>query len=734
MLKKPGNTKTVFLLILTLSTAARVLLSVFPKSASIYNDELFYLELAQNIWQKGAATVYTMPLHFSKLLYPLLLAPFYAIRDGVLRTNLLSAFNALLVSSSLIPGYLLAKRTLKKTGHITFALLFLALSPNLFLSMTFMAENLYYPLLLWGFYAAWRYLSSENKKPVHAFLLGLLAFALYFAKEVGAAWAAGLAAALLAGRMGNKKGRKEVFLPLGLYLLGFVVPYLILRFTLLSGMGYSYSTQASFSNLTNASQLLYFLYAAGMMLLFFLVSVLYFPVILPMIRFKKLSPAKQGLLVLAVSYTVIVAAGMAFGVSLFSDYPRIDLRVHLRYFLGAAFPFLLLALPLAEEAEPLTKKSPLLWHTVTFIGLLLVFLILPTVGSLVDLPALYFTTYMGRTLRWQWLWKLAPAAVLAGVLLLWNKKRKQAFACLLSLLLLFALASDVLFVKNGKKDMIVTDPALLEEAKAMDQYLDTAPGTTLVLAETPFVPELRLLNTVSDDDYAFATYKAVRETALKEDVPDPQKLSYTAQPLPNPIPEFTGSETYDNLSSVDQVVCIGKASLLDESQYEDVTPANVSSMTVLKAKDKNALALRDLLAYTLGEQILFYGEDPAFVCYRPMGFSSPEDSWCWTDGKEASLTLRPQIQQPTDLEADWSWLMVHGEQPCQVYANDTLVLDEIATTDEHYYLFTIPKEAWPDGTLTLCFLFPEASPPGTSDTRELAVAFESLTLTEKEND
>ena len=734
MLKKLGNTKIIFLLILSVSTAVRVLLSLFPKTACVYNDELFYLELAQNIWNRGSFTVYTTPLHFTKLLYPLLLSPFYAVKDGALRVQLISAFNALLLSSSLIPGYLLAKRTLKKTSHITFVILFLALSPNLLFSVTFMAENLYYPLLLWGFYAAYRFFTSDSQKPLHAFFLGVLAFLIYFAKEVGAAYAAAVAAALLAGRMGNKKGRKEVYLPLGLYLLGILVPYLLLRFTLLSGMGYSYSAQVSFSNLSGAPQLLYLLYAAGMMLLFFLVSTLYLPVMLPLLSFKKLSPAKQRLLVLAAAYTVLVAGGVAFGVSLFSDFPQINLRVHLRYFLGAAFPFLLLALPLAEKAEPVGKRSRLLWHTAVFAGLCVIFLILPKYASLIDAPALQAVRRLGSSTLRLWVWKLAPAALLGLILLLWNKKRRQAFAGLLGLLLVFEVCSGICFYRDAKKDE-TTDPALLAEVKILDNYLDTVEGTALVLTDSPFDPALRLLNTVSDNDYAAATNTSVRSTALQDGVPDPRRLSWKEEPLLNPVGEFAEKTTY-NLSEVTRVITIGKNKLLDQEQYEDVTPQGVTSFTVLLPKDTTVLSIRDLLSYIPGEEILFWGGNPDYVLYRPNGFSSPEAEWCWTEGKEASLTLRPQTKsgQPEDLDASWSWKMTHGDQPCQVYANDTLILDDIATTEDAYCFFTIPKEAWPDGTLTLRLLFPPASSPGANDTRELAVAFDSLTLTEKETE
>ena len=274
-----------FLLVLTMTTLVRVVLSAFPKTAATCYDELFYLELSQNIFLRGAVNVYGAPLSFTKLLYPLLLSPFHAVADGVLRTRLISVFNALLVSSALVPGYLLARRVLKKTWQITLALLFLALSPNLLFSVTFMAENLYYPLLLWAFYAFYRYISSESRRPLHAALLGLLAYLLYFTKEAGAGWVFAAGAALLADaagrknwengeKKGKKNSRRDAFLSLGCYLLGVAVPWLLLRLTLLSGLGYSYARQASLSNLSDASHIMFFLYATGFMLLYFVLSLL----------------------------------------------------------------------------------------------------------------------------------------------------------------------------------------------------------------------------------------------------------------------------------------------------------------------------------------------------------------------------------------------------------------------------------------------------------------------------
>ena len=269
MPRKLNKTTSFFLLLLFASSVIRVLLSAFPKSAVTYNDELFYLELAQNLFRHGTLTVYNTPLHFTKLLYSMLLAPFYAVKDSVLRIRLISALNVLLTSSSLVPGYLLSRRILKKPWQIACVLLLLAVSPNLFFSLTFMAENLYPPLFLWGVYAAYRYFASETRSPLRAFLLGLLAFLLFFAKEVGAAYIAAVAVALLADRNGQKKSRKSYLGSLGCYLLGVVIPYMLLSMAFFRGTGSIYSLQLSKAVLSDWPHIRFFLAACGRMLLEF---------------------------------------------------------------------------------------------------------------------------------------------------------------------------------------------------------------------------------------------------------------------------------------------------------------------------------------------------------------------------------------------------------------------------------------------------------------------------------
>ena len=734
MLKKENRTLTLaFLLILISSAVIRVILSIFPKSAYTYNDELFYLELSQNLFLRGSLTVYGSPIHFTKLLYSVILAPFYAVSDGVLRTQLISGFNALLISSSLIPGYLLARRILKKNWQIILALLFLALSPNLLFSITFMSENLYYPLLLWAFYAAYNYLASGERKPLKAFLLGVLAFLLYFTKEVGGAWIIAAGAALLLD-CAEKASRKNALRSFGCFLLGFLVPFLFLRFIVLRDLSYSYSNQASLANLSSPSQILYFLYAALLMLLYFVVSLLFIPAAAPVVYRKQLSAAERHLLILSGIYAVIVSVGIAFGVSLSNDYPQADLNIHLRYFIGAAFPFLLLSFSLLDKEEPFSWKGPLVRAAAGFaIIFLLTLAFPPNSGSVVDHPVLFFTRLIQDSVLWSWLSKGILVLLILIMLILWSKKRKLAFVCLLlPVTLALELFSGILFTQTLTEEEAIQDADFLSEVKQLDTFLDSADGPVLMLAESAGDPQLKLTNTVLDDDYYFTTISSIKDFTEKSENAALVQADLSTHPLPHPYVEYAPSPAYESISEISWIVSLGDQDVLDSSRNKEITPDGLTSFHIYQAQDPSHLALLGPITYTLGDPILFYGTKPSFKKYQPTGFSGTEDGYTWTDGTEASLTLVPNTDKPYNLSAHWTWRWSMGPQICQLFANDVLLGDVEIYQGETELYFYIPDYAYEDtGILNLRFLFPTASSTET-DSRQMAFAFETLTLEAEE--
>ena len=179
--RAPAGVRLFFWVLLAVSAAVRCVLACFPKAAYTYADELVYLELAQNIWLRGSLSLLHAPTNFSKILYPLLISPFYAITAPESRSIAISIFNALLTSSALIPGYLLARKFLRKPGQICAALLALALAPELMFSMTYMAECLYIPLALWVLLFFVSAFENGLPSPARSAAGGGLLFLLYLA-------------------------------------------------------------------------------------------------------------------------------------------------------------------------------------------------------------------------------------------------------------------------------------------------------------------------------------------------------------------------------------------------------------------------------------------------------------------------------------------------------------------------------------------------------------------------
>lgn len=710
-----------FVLLLVASTAVRVIVSVFPKTAMTYNDELFYLEIAQNLWLKGSVTVYSAPIRFTKILYSVLIAPFCAVTDGVLRTQLISGFNALLLSSALIPGWLLARRMLKNNLHTAFSMLFLALSPNLLLSLTFMAENLYCPLLMWGLYALYRFLTAKRPRPVYALLLGALAYLLYFTKESGAAFLLGLAVMFVAVRS---------FASLGLSLLGFVLPWLAVKLLVFRDVGYTYAAQASFSGLSTASQLMFLLYGCLITALFFLVSSLWFPVAVPLLRRRELPQRERSLLVFSAGYTAALIVGIAYAVLLNDGDLTAFPRIHLRYLIGGAWPFLLLFLQGFETEDRSFSGKPFRIWTLLFSAAILLFLFIPHRGSLVDYPVLHFFEILrAGTPLLTWLCKgFAILLILAVFFFLYRGKRKAGLSVLMSVFLVFEVVSGVQFYRTAVREEKIRDPELLSEVRQLDQIMDHLGPNVLVATPSNHNLSLKLLNTVSNDDYAVAETDALLRLFQEQEHSAFDPFVLPPQSVPVPYVKFAVTAGYD-LPSLDYIVTVGEWRLIDPEMNEEITPEGMKSFRVYQSKDPSRLNLLNPMIYRPGEQILFYGDRPLFRSFAPAGFSGTETGWTWSAGNEASLTLRPLAGNRSGLTATWTWKMTNGEQPCEIYANDLPVASETLSEQEKSMNLWIPAECYADtGLLTLRFVFPEAREPGNGDHRQLAVAFESLIL------
>ncbi len=110
-------------------------------------DELIYSELAKSIAATGALRVRDHATALYSIVYPVLIAPAWWASSLDVTYSVARALNAILMASSAVPLYLLARRVVSTTGAITAEALTL-LMPAFVYTGTLMTENAFLPAFL----------------------------------------------------------------------------------------------------------------------------------------------------------------------------------------------------------------------------------------------------------------------------------------------------------------------------------------------------------------------------------------------------------------------------------------------------------------------------------------------------------------------------------------------------------------------------------------------------------
>lgn len=131
----------------------------------------------------------------------------------------------------------------------------------------------------------------------------------------------------------------------------------------------------------------------------------------------------------------------------------------------------------------------------------------------------------------------------------------------------------------------------------------------------------------------------------------------------------------------------------------------------------------------LGKQLL----PDDIMAYIESGFSHSEHTHIWTADSEAVLEFNMN-DTFSDLRLDLCYGTYNGSQPVKIYANNVLISEFEANGNEEKSII-IPSECVKEGKLRLQFQFTnEISPaevdPNNKDSRKLALAFYSLTLSD----
>ena len=717
----------LFFIILFVSAAVRCVISAFPK-VPVYQDEVLNLEIAQNIWLNGSASLFQAQPHYSKLLYPLFLAPFYAIGNGSFRLIAISVFNAILISSSLIPAYLLARRVLRNPRHVFLALMVLAVSPNLLFSVSYLSENLYYPLLLWGIYAVCRVFSSENRNSASAILLGILSVLLYLTKETGMAFFFSVLALYCYTWAAEGKSHGKTILHMALYLAASLLPWVILRFVLFRAPDYFYERTLLVDHLTTTPLFFFLFFAALLIALFFTVSLFALPVLVPLSRFGVCPSKERKLMFFAAMYVVFASLGVSGGILVFSNAGNPTPPLFLQYLMPAFFPFLLLFLNNTQlNPEDEKKQNRLLIILCSLCAAVTVVLLyIPEFASPLDSPVLSVFRPVSITVISSWVMKGSILVIISLLLVLFLKRKKTGAMITLSLLFILSAANNCLLLPSIRDTWASNDSESAVDWQTLDTFLEKLDGNILLIADDPDSCSIRGMNALVKKDFYIATPDAVRDVG-KTGTP-PGQLLLSRSGLPTPWPELYGSESVP-CDHIDYLICADEIpSFLIPESYSDITPSDIHGCSILSVSDHSVLSMYDPLTYTINEELSFYGSSPTFRNFLYSGFSGTEETHTWSEGNEAVLVLSPDVENPVPLSARLTWFMKIGSQSCLIYSGDTLLFDGLLP-DDGELIFTVPAESYDEyGRIHLRFVFPDAAQPNIEDTRLLALGFRTLTL------
>ena len=139
-------------------------------------DELIYSELREGSRRATASRSAASPTNAYGFVYPLVIAPAYALFDSLPQAYAaVKAINAVVVSLAALPAYFLARRVLPVGLSLLAALLAVAL-PSLLYAGQVMTENVFYPLFLCVVLARADARAADGGAPARLLALCVLAY------------------------------------------------------------------------------------------------------------------------------------------------------------------------------------------------------------------------------------------------------------------------------------------------------------------------------------------------------------------------------------------------------------------------------------------------------------------------------------------------------------------------------------------------------------------------------
>ncbi len=487
MMKKKTYKKDLLFIsiVFCIAVCARFIFANFTKTIHLYPDELRYYGLARSLWYGDGISLRNMSSNYQKIGYSLLLSPFFLIQNGFLRIKAISLFNCIIMSFSILPVWLIGKELKLERKYNYFLVVVTALWPDMTLTMGFMSEILFWPLVF-TFVYLWLYNKRVQKWWI-SIVLGFVCYAGYICKEIFLAFLLSAIAfeildLILSLYFEKKTERKISFINLGIFIALFLIMHVAMKTTVFKGFGNSYN-QMGLSAIKSVYNIFFMIYGFLVYIAASMLAAFFFPVMYPMLYYKKLSKAGQNLFLFTVLSILAISTTVAYTITVREDLGLIMPAVHLRYVAPVIILTFCVLLQLCQKditddnKFPFTCLAilpPLLFMTSTFKGLGSTPVVSWCSLAWYKIPQKLFGTINKGcefVLR-PHIIVVAVCFIIAVYLLHFIKEKKGNaifFNCFIFLCLLISLVSNVISIKLSKEGY-TADNKIIQEIEKIDAF------------------------------------------------------------------------------------------------------------------------------------------------------------------------------------------------------------------------------------------------------------------------
>lgn len=335
--------KSFLFLAFLFSVSLCFIIGNFSKRMFLEPDEVRYIGIARSIASGRSITyIHHIVTDFQKILYPLCISAAYKLHDFHWQVTVVALINAILASSSVFPAYFLAKKYLNSKKMNLLVCIFTILSPEMAMTMTFMSESLYFPMVLWEIFIIQRVYEQKNNRWYLCFL-GVWTYVLYLCKEVGICFLLGYVLTEFFMAWQKKKADRSIAWRVAIPVISFFILFVAAKATVFAGMGNSYD-QTSIDAIMSWKAVLYFFYACIYYLIYVMVSFYMLPILYCTFRWKEMSELTKRMFAFLLITCIVLIGTVGYIISIREDIGSFSPRLHLRYFAPLVVPFFILFL------------------------------------------------------------------------------------------------------------------------------------------------------------------------------------------------------------------------------------------------------------------------------------------------------------------------------------------------------------------------------------------------------